>query len=142
MKVNDVMVEIETISPYISVEKVAKELDKADKNLLVMEDEKILGEVHEGLLVREMIPEEKLDEDSFMGALGVSYDDDYFSKNARQLMQKINTHIRPKQGLGEAAYIMHRNSLRSIPVKEHGEIKGVLHEEDMIKHLEQDENSE
>ncbi len=116
-----------------SVEEVEDEFAGAENTLIVRRGEKVVGEIHENSVLKALIPEEKVDEESMIGILGLSFDQSYAPDTAEDLMNEHQVTIPPNETLGEIAFLMDEEDVRSLPVKEDGEIIGVVHENTVVK---------
>lgn len=135
MNAEELMGEPDFISPDASVEKVVEEFKDAENTLIVREENKIMGEIHENSLLKAMIPEDKLDEESIIGVLGLSFDESYVSDKAEDLMNEHEVTVGPDTDIGEIAFLMDREDVRSIPVEKDGDIIGVVHEDSLIENF-------
>lgn len=135
MKAEDLMDEPDFIEPEAAIEEVVEEFKGSENTLIVREENKIMGEIHENSLLKAMIPEDKLDEESIIGVLGISFDQSYVPDKAEDLMNKHEVTVGPEEDIGEIAFLMEREDLRSLPVKEDGEIIGVVHENRVIENF-------
>lgn len=129
------MDEPDFIEPEAAIEEVVEEFKGSENTLIVREENKIMGEIHENSLLKAMIPEDKLDEESIIGVLGISFDQSYVPDKAEDLMNKHEVTVGPEEDIGEIAFLMEREDLRSLPVKEDGEIIGVVHENRVIENF-------
>lgn len=128
----ELMDEPDFIEHDASVEKVEEEFSGTENTLIVKENEKVVGEIHENSLLKGMIPEEKLDEQSVVGLLGLSFDGSYAPETAEDLMNEHEVTVPPSETLGELAFLMDEEDVRSLPVEEDGEIIGVVHENKIV----------
>ncbi|WP_347720556.1 CBS domain-containing protein [Candidatus Nanohalovita haloferacivicina] len=135
MKAEDLMDEPDFIEPDAAIEEVVEEFKGSENTLIVREENKIMGEIHENSLLKAMIPEDKLDEESIIGVLGISFDQSYVPDTAEDLMNSHEVTISPDTDIGEIAFLMDREDIRSLPVKEDGEIIGVVHENKVIENF-------
>ncbi|WEL23803.1 CBS domain containing protein [Candidatus Nanohalovita haloferacivicina] len=129
------MDEPDFIEPDAAIEEVVEEFKGSENTLIVREENKIMGEIHENSLLKAMIPEDKLDEESIIGVLGISFDQSYVPDTAEDLMNSHEVTISPDTDIGEIAFLMDREDIRSLPVKEDGEIIGVVHENKVIENF-------
>ena len=129
------MDEPDFIEPEAAIEEVVEEFKGSENTLIVREENNIMGEIHENSLLKAMIPEDKLDEESIVGILGISFDESYIPDDAGDLMNKHEVTVKPDTDIGEIAFLMEREDLRSLPVKEDGEIIGVVHENKVIENF-------
>lgn len=116
-----------------SVEEVKKEFMGSENTLIVRKNEEVVGEIHENSLLKALIPEEKIDEESVIGILGLSFDQSYAPDSAEDLMNEHEVKIGPEETIGQIAYLMDREDVRSLPVIEDGEVIGVVHEDTVIE---------
>jgi len=114
------------------LEKVKDEFSGTENTLIVKEGEKVVGEIHENSLLKGLIPEEKLDEQSVVGLLGMSFDGSYAPETAEDLMNRHEVTVAPDETLGELAFLMDEEDVRSLPIVEYGEIIGVVHEDTVV----------
>ena len=129
------MDEPDFIEPDAAIEEVVEEFKGSENTLIVREENKIMGEIHENSLLKAMIPEDKLDEESIVGILGISFDQSYVPDDAEDLMNSHEVTVKPDTDIGEIAFLMDREDIRSLPVKEDGEIIGVVHENKVIENF-------
>jgi CBS domain-containing protein len=116
-----------------SVEEVEEEFRGSENTLIVRRGEKVIGEVHENSLLKAMIPQDKIDEESVIGILGLSFDQSYAPDTAEDLMNAHEVTVPPEETLGEIAFLMNEEDVRSLPVKEDSEIIGVVHEDTIVE---------
>lgn len=128
----ELMDDVDFIEHDASVEKVKEEFSGTENTLIVRENEKVVGEIHENSLLKGLIPEEKLDEQSVVGLLGLSFDGSYAPDIAEDLMNRHEVTVPPDETLGEIAFLMDEEDVRSLPVEEDGEIIGVVHENTVV----------
>ena len=131
----EIMDEPDFIEHDASIEDVARELDSKENTLIVKRDGEAVGEIHEHSLLKELIPQERIDEEKIIGILGFSFDSKYVAEIAEDAMNEHEVSVSPDDDLGDVAFLMDREDLRAIPVKEDGEIIGVVHENSMIEEL-------
>jgi predicted transcriptional regulator len=129
----DLMDEPDFVQQDASVESVKEEFSDSENTLIVKKGDKVVGEIHENSMLKSLIPEEKLDEESVIGILGLSFDQSYAPDNAEDLMNEHEVTVSPEEDLGEIAFLMNREDVRSLPVKENGEIVGVVHENRVVR---------
>lgn len=118
-----------------SVDTLAEEFSGVENTLIVRQDGEAVGEIHENSMLKVLIPEEKLDEEKVVGILGLSFDSSYVPEIAEDVMNEHEVTVKPGSELGDIAFLMHREEIRSIPVEEDGEIVGVVHENTMMEYL-------
>lgn len=129
----ELMDEPDFIQHDASVEEVEEEFKGAENTLIVKRNEKIVGEIHENSLLKALIPEEKIDEESLIGVLGLSFDQSYVPDIAEDLMNEHEVTVPPEETLGEMAFLMNEEDVRSLPVEEDGDIIGVVHEDSIVE---------
>lgn len=129
----ELMIDPDFIDVEASVEEVKKEFSGSENTLIVMKDGDVVGEIHENSLLKALIPEEDIDEESVIGILGLSFDQSYAPESAEDLMNTHEVSVRPEKSLGEIAYLMNKEDVRSLPVIDDGKIVGVVHENSVIE---------
>lgn len=129
----DLMDEPDFIQFDASVEEVEEEFEGTENTLIVKKDDKVVGEIHENSVLKALIPEEKIDEESIIGILGLSFDQSYVPDIAEDLMNEHEVTVPPNETLGEMAFLMNEEDVRSLPVEEDGEIIGVVHEDTIVE---------
>lgn len=115
------------------VEEVEEEFEGTENTLIVKKDDKVVGEIHENSVLKALIPEEKIDEESIIGILGLSFDQSYVPDIAEDLMNEHEVTVPPNETLGEMAFLMNEEDVRSLPVEEDDEIIGVVHEDTIVE---------
>lgn len=131
----ELMEDPDFIDADASVEEVKKEVEGVENTLIVRKDGEVAGEIHENSLLKLLVPEERLDEESVIGILGLSFDSRYVAEKAEDLMNRHEITASPDEDIGELAFIMDREDVRSIPVEEDGEIVGVVHENALVEEI-------
>ena len=131
----EMMHEPDFIEYDADVEDVAEEFSGTENTLIVRKDGEAVGEIHENSMLKVLIPEERLDEEKVVGLLGLSFDSSYTPEKAGDLMNEHEVTVKPGDDLGEIAFLMHREEIRSIPVMEEDEVIGVVHENTMMDYL-------
>ena len=129
---HDLMDEPDFIDVEASVQEVREEFSGVENTLIVKDGDKVVGEIHENSMLKALIPESKIDEESVIGILGLSFDQSYAPETAEDLMNEHEVKIGPDESLGEIAYLMDREDVRSLPVVEDGEVIGVVHEDNVV----------
>ncbi len=129
----DLMDEPDFVQHDASVEEVEEEFSGSENTLIVKKGDKVVGEIHENSLLKALIPEEKLDEESVIGILGLSFDQSYAPDNAEDLMNEHEVTVSPDKSIGDIAFLMDREDVRSLPVEEEGQIIGVVHEDTIVR---------
>lgn len=118
-----------------TVEEVVEKVRGAEDTLIVRKDGRFVGEIHEHDLLKVIIPEDRLDEEKVVGILGLSFDRSYAPEDAHDLMNQHEVTVEPDEDVGEIAFLMEREDVRAIPVKEGDEIVGVVHENSLMGEL-------
>jgi len=116
-----------------SVEEVEEEFSGSENTLIVKRNGEVVGEIHENSVLKALIPQEKIDEESFVGILGLSFDSSYAPDNAGDLMNEHEVTVSPDETLGDLAFLMNEEDVRSLPVEENGDIIGVVHENAVVR---------
>jgi CBS domain-containing protein len=129
----ELMDEPDFIQHDASVEDVENEFSGAENTLIVKKGEKVVGEIHENSVLKGLIPEEKINEESAIGILGFSFDQSYAPDTAEDMMNEHEVTVPPDETLGEIAYLMNKEDVRSLPVERDGEIIGVVHENTVVR---------
>jgi CBS domain-containing protein len=129
----DLMDEPDFIDAEADIDTVKKEFDGTENTLIVRKHEEVVGEIHENSLLKDVIPQDRIDEEKVIGILGLSFDQSYVADKAKDLMNKHEVTVPPDETLGEIAFLMDREEIRSIPVEEDGEIVGVVHENKVVQ---------
>lgn len=127
------MDEPDFIDADASVEEVNNELEGSENTLIVRREGKVVGEIHENSLLKALIPQEDIDEESVIGILGLSFNQSYAPEIAEDLMNEHEVTVPPNEELGDIAFIMDREDIRSVPVEEDGDIIGVVHEDKIVE---------
>lgn len=129
----DLMDEPDFIQYDASVKEVEEEFEGTENTLIVKKGDKVVGEIHENSVLKALIPEEKIDEESIVGILGLSFDQSYVPDIAEDLMNEHEVTVPPNETLGEMAFLMNEEDVRSLPVIEDGEVIGVVHEDSIVE---------
>ena len=129
----DLMDDPDFIQSDADLEEVEEEFSGSENTLIVRKDSEVVGEIHENSLLKALIPEEKIDEESVIGILGISFDQSYAPDSAEDLMNEHEVSVGPEEPIGEIAFLMNREDVRSLPVMEDGEIIGVVHENKVVR---------
>ena len=127
------MEEPDFVDVEASVEEVKKEFMGSENTLIVRRNGEVVGEIHENSLLKALIPEERIDEESVIGILGLSFDQSYVPDTAEDLMNEHEVKIGPDEKLGDIAFMMDREDVRALPVIEDEEVIGVVHEDAVIE---------
>ncbi len=130
---DDLMDEPDFIDAEADIDTVKKEFEGTENTLIVKRDGEVKGEIHENSLLKDIIPQDRIDEEKVVGILGLSFDQSYVADKAKDLMNKHEVTVPPDETLGEIAFLMDREEIRSIPVEEDGEIVGVVHENKVVQ---------
>ncbi len=117
------------------IKDVVEELRSQENTLIVRRDGNVVGEIHEHSLLKVLIPEDRLDEEKVVGVLGLSFDQKYVADTAEDVMNKHEVTVEPEESLGEIAFLMDREDLRAIAVKDDDDIVGVVHENRVIEEI-------
>jgi predicted transcriptional regulator len=131
----DLMDEPDFIQHDTDIEEVVDELHNKENTLVVKRGGETVGEIHEQSLLKVLVPEDRLDEEKVVGILGLSFDQSYVAEKAEDIMNEHEVKVEPEEEVGEIAFVMDREDLRSIPVEEDGEIIGVVHENRLIEEI-------
>jgi predicted transcriptional regulator len=131
----DLMDEPDVIQHDADIEEVVDELHNKENTLVVKRGGETVGEIHEQSLLKVLVPEDRLDEEKVVGILGLSFDQSYVAEKAEDIMNEHEVKVEPEEEVGEIAFVMDREDLRSIPVEEDGEIIGVVHENRLIEEI-------
>ncbi len=129
------MDEPDFIEADASIEEVKQEVEGTENTLIVKRNGNIVGEIHENSLLKILIPEKRLDEEKVIGILGLSFDSRYVAEKAEDLMNQHEVTVKPDEEIGEIAFLMDREDIRSIPVEEDGEVVGVVHENRLVEEI-------
>jgi predicted transcriptional regulator len=131
----ELMDEPDFIDADADIEDVVDELHTKENTLIVQRDGEAVGEIHEQSLLKVLIPEDRLDEEKVIGILGLSFDQSYVAEKAEDVMNQHEVTVDPEEDVGEVAFVMDREDVRSVPVREDGEIIGVVHEDRLIEEI-------
>jgi CBS domain-containing protein len=131
-KAEEVMSEPDFIGVDASIEEAAEELASAENTLIVMEGGEFVGEVHEHTVTRALIPEHRLDEEKVVGIIGFSFDTSYEPQTVEDVVDRHEVSVSPEEDLGEVAFLLDKEDLRSLPVVDGGDVVGVVHENDLM----------
>lgn len=131
----DLMDEPDFIDVDADIDEVVDELHTQENTLIVRREGDAVGEIHEQSLLKVLIPEDRLDEEKVIGILGFSFDQSYVAEKAEDIMNEHEVKVSPDEEVGEIAFLMEREGLRSIPVVENDEVIGVIHENRLIEEI-------
>ncbi len=131
----ELMDEPDFIEADASIEKVEKEFEGSENTLIVRRDGELVGEIHENSLLKLLIPEERLDEEKVIGIIGFSFDQSYVAEKAEDLASRHEVTVPKDEEIGEIAFLMDREDVRSLPVEDEGEIVGVIHENRLMEEI-------
>ena len=131
----DVMIDPVFISKEAKVEEAAEKLKSTENTLMVRDENGFIGEVHEHDLMNVLIPEDRLDEEKVIGILGLSFNKSYVAETVEDLMTHHEVTVEPDDEIGEIAFLMDREDVSAIPVKENNEIIGVVHENQLVQEI-------
>lgn len=129
----DLMKEPDFVDAEADIDTVKDEFEGSENTLIVRRDGEVVGEIHENSLLKDVIPQERLDEEKVIGILGLSFDQRYVAEKAEDLMNEHEVTVPPDETVGEIAFIMDREDIRSVPVEEDDEIVGVVHENQVVQ---------
>lgn len=129
----ELMDEPDFIEVDADIEEVKKEFEGSENTLIVRDDGNVKGEIHENSLLKDIIPQDRIDEEKVVGILGLSFDESYVADKAKDLMSKHEVTVPPDETLGEIAFLMDREDIRSIPVEKDGKTVGVVHEDAVVE---------
>ena len=135
MDASELMDDPDFIEYDAGIETVVDELRNQENTLIVRRNGNVVGEIHEHSLLKVLIPEDRLDEEKVVGILGLSFDQKYVADTAEDVMNKHEVTIGPEESLGEIAFLMDREDLRAIAVKDDDDIVGVVHENRVIEEI-------
>lgn len=134
----ELMDEPDFIHKDAELNEVVEKVKGIENTLIVIDDnEDPVGEIHESSLMKILIPQERIDEEKFIGILGFGFDSSYVAENAADLMTHHEVTVEPDDNTGEIAFLMEKEDLRAIPVKEGDKIIGVVHENRMVEEIEE-----
>jgi len=131
----DLMDKPDFVEHDTGIDEVVDEMESKENTLIVQREGEVVGEIHEQSLLKVLVPEDRLDEEKVIGILGLSFDQSYVAEKAEDIMNEHEVKASPDEGVGELAFVMDREDLRSIPVEEDGEIIGVVHENRLIEEI-------
>lgn len=131
----ELMIEPSFIDHDASIDKVVEKVKDEENTLIVQKDGEFVGEVHEHSLMKILVPEDRLDEEKVIGLLGMSFDTRYVAENVEDLMTHHEVTVDPDETVGEIAFLLDREDLRSVPVEEDGEVIGVVHENQLVEEI-------
>lgn len=135
MDASELMDDPDFIDYDARIETVVDELRNQENTLIVRRNGNVVGEIHEHSLLKVLIPEDRLDEEKVVGILGLSFDQKYVADTAEDVMNKHEVTVEPGESLGEIAFLMDREDLRAIAVKDDDDIVGVVHENRVIEEI-------
>lgn len=135
MDASELMDDPDFIDYDARIETVVDELRNQENTLIVRRNGNVVGEIHEHSLLKVLIPEDRLDEEKVVGILGLSFDQKYVADTAEDVMNKHEVTVGPEESLGEIAFLMDREDLRAIAVKDDDDIVGVVHENRVIEEI-------
>lgn len=131
----DLMDEPDFIDVDTDIDEVAEEVKGGENTLIVKENGKAIGEIHEQSLLKILIPEDRLDEEKVIGILGMSFDSTYVADKAEDVMNRHEVSVTPDEEIGEIAFVMDREDIRAVPVKDEDKIVGVVHENSLVREI-------
>lgn len=131
----ELMDEPDFIDINADIDKVAEEVKGSENTLMVQKDGEVVGEIHENSLLKILIPEDRLDEEKVIGILGMSFDSTYVADTAEDVMNRHEVSVKPEEEIGEIAFVMDREDIRAVPVKDGNEVIGVVHENRLVEEI-------
>ncbi len=136
MKVKDFMEEaLNTVRPEESIERVLDILQEKKVKILLVTDERgyLKGKIKETDLMKLFMSKKHI---STTNIFGTTADLSYFAKNARDMMKKYKTTLKPDNSVPHAAKKIVDSQVNSLPVvSKNDRLVGVLHAEDLIKEV-------
>ena len=115
------------------IPEIMRLLVKGKSNVLpVFFKRKFIGEIHEIDLLKLAVNPKEIPEEEVV-TLGFGLDMGYFAKTAGDLVRKHEITISPKTKIKEAAFIMVKEDVKSLPVVKNKRFLGILRERDIIK---------
>ena len=99
---------------------------------VIDESDNFLGDIHERDLVKLAINPKYMSEHDIIGYLGTKIDESYFADKVKDVMETHEATASPEDKVEEVVLEMWKEGLRSIPVVEEREIKGIVFERDII----------
>jgi CBS domain-containing protein len=127
-KVRDVMTkDVVTVTPQTDLKKLKEMFEQYDFNSFpVLDQGKVVGVVSKLDLLR-----------AFSSGINVSVGRflKLYSQNASEIMHHANLYVSPEDDISIAADYMVEYNLRSIPVLERGELRGMISRQDIIRCL-------
>ncbi len=136
LKVKEVMKKkFLTVKEKESISSVLKKFKKGINILIVVDKQrKFLGEIHKiDLLKLAINPKDIAEEDIISFGFGVDFG--WFAKKAGDIMKRHELTLEPDQLIEEAAILMLREDIRSLPVIEKGKIIGIITENEILKDI-------
>lgn len=134
-KAEDLMQDPDFIDVSAPVEEVEKEFEGAENTLIVRDGGEFVGEIHEHSMLKLLIPQEKIDEEKLIGILGLSFDESYVAETAEDLVKRHEVTVPPDEEIGDIAFLMDKEDVRSVPVERDGDIVGIVHENDLMEEI-------
>lgn len=131
----DLMQEPDFVDISATVDEVKKEFEGAENTLIVKDGEDFVGEIHEHTMLKLLIPQKRIDEEKVIGILGLSFDKSYVAETAEDLLKRHEVTVPPEEEVGEIAFLMEKEGVRSVPVEKDGEIVGIIHENDLMEEI-------
>lgn len=139
MKLKEVMKRPLLVHPSDSRKDIINKFNKhPDINTIIVvnNDGKFLGEIHEKDLLIASLSESKINEEEIVGITGLDFNHKYFAKTAKYLMDQHEFTMSLDDELSEASLILYRENINCIPVLDrNGKVKGMIDLSVIIKHL-------
>lgn len=113
-----------------------KKYKETNAFVVVDKNQKFVGEVYELDVLAPFVPEEMLDEEDVIGALGFGYRKKFLAKKVKGIMKRHNFTTTPEEDLRNVAYLMYKEEIRVVPVLDKTKkVLGVIHVGDIIRSL-------
>ena len=127
--------EFHSVHPEEEINEIIRLFDKYEDECfpVVDDDENFIADIHERDLLKLAISPSILNEHEIIGYLGTKIDESYFAETAEEIMEKHDVTFNPETNVEDCVIEMWKEDLRSVPVLEHGKIKGILFEKDIIE---------
>jgi len=117
------------------IPKVCRQVFRCESNVLpVFGGGKFIGEIHEIDLLKLAIEPKDIPEEELI-PLGFGIDMGFFAKTARDIVRRHEITVKPDTKIKDAAFMMFKEGVRSIPVIENGKLLGILTERDILKKI-------
>ena len=127
------------VYPDDSIEKVRRLFKKNPEVhalIVINKNGKFLGEVHELDVLAPLVPEDLLDEEEVVGALGFGYQKKFFAKKVKAIMRTHQFTTNIDTDIKKIAYLMYKEEIRVVPVLgKTGKVRGILHIGNIIRSI-------